>query len=420
MHSKEIGRIGIFEYEWSMYGFTREFIVKLADAGYFIDIFQKDPDFNRDFAYAEQFTKYNNIRYFNLKTPNTLRRKIGRRLKKLFALCSCNNSLNARRFIDSEILQRSTALVTKSNYLCFIGIEKKGLLWAGILSQMFKCPLIYYSLELYIEDHPRLAAELATKEFSDLRRLEKRYHQLCVATIIQHETRAKALQQFNEIGPAKWFYLPISARGSIVKEKSAYFLHKYNISEGKKLLLYFGVIQDERYSTALVKIAGNLMDDVILALHGFGNITYLDYLQSITSADRVIFSFDMVGEEHIVDVISSATIGLALYENTNSNDRLAAFSSAKVAYYMQCGVPVIAFRSESFIELMNAHKCGELIDSIEEIPEKVERILLNYSCYRDQAFMAFKQFYDFDKNFGMFIVAFSDFMKREVKTTLEA
>ncbi len=93
----------------------------------------------------------------------------------------------------------------------------------------------------------------------------------------------------------------------------------------------------------MVRIASRLKDDIMLVLHGFGEQTYLAHLQSITNIDRVIFSFDLVAEEEILNVISSVTIGMALYENTNSNDRLAAFSSVKVAYYMQCGFPGIAF-----------------------------------------------------------------------------
>jgi glycosyltransferase involved in cell wall biosynthesis len=94
----------------------------------------------------------------------------------------------------------------------------------------------------------------------------------------------------------------------------------------------------------------------------------------------------------------------------NSNDRLVAFSSVKVAYYLQCGDPIIAFDSESFRELMNAYKCGELINSIDEIPQKIEKILNDYDSYREQAFMAFREFYDFDKNFRKFKVNFENFI----------
>lgn len=418
MDPRKANRIGIFQYDWPMYGFIKEFVIKLAQAGYFVDVFQKDPDVIIDFANLEQFAQYDNVRYFNFKTSSTLRCKIVRRFQRLLARFSTNYARNPRRYIDSNILRRATTLVMESKYQCLIGIEKKGLLWAGILSQILGCPLLYYSLELYIEDHPRLAAALATKEYSYLRQLEKRYHQLCDATIIQHELRAKALQQFNEIRPTKWIYMPISVKGDIVEKKSRYFHRNYNISEAKRVLLYFGLIQDERYSAALVRIASHLKNDIVLVLHGYGDKTYVADLKSIAPVDRVIFSIDMVDEERIMDVISSATIGLALYENTNSNDRLAAFSSVKVAYYMQCGVPVIAFDSESFSELMNAYKCGEIINSIEEIPEAVERILKDYSNYRTQAFMAFERFYRFDKNFETFTAAFADFMIKESRADL--
>ncbi|MBN1569582.1 MAG: glycosyltransferase [Acidobacteria bacterium] len=411
---RNAGRIGIFQYDWSLYAFIKEFVIKLAEAGYLVDVFQKDPDIKLDFANAEHFKQYNNIRYLKFVTPNTMRRKIMRRMARVLSRFSSRYARSPKRFIDSDILRQSIILIREAKYQCLIGIEKKGLLWAGVLSQMFKYPLLYYSLELYIEDHPRLASAMASDGYLYLRQHEKRYHKLCNATIIQHELRARALQHFNEIGPSKWIYLPISVRGNIIEGKSTLFHRKYHIPGDKKLLLYFGLIQDERYSTALVRIANRLKDDIMLIMHGYGDKTYLTKIQEIASENRVIFSCDMVEEGRIIEVISSATIGLALYENTNSNDRLAAFSSVKVAYYMQCGVPVIAFNSESFVELMNSYKCGELINSIEEIPEKVEIILKDYSSYRKQAFMAFRQFYDFDRNFGSFMRAFMDCMKNEL------
>ena len=82
---------------------------------------------------------------------------------------------------------------------------------------------------------------------------------------------------------------------------------------------------------------------------------------------------------------------------------------------MQCGVPIIALDSESFRELMDAYKCGELINSIGEIPQKIEKILNNYGSYREQAFKAFKQFYDFDENFKKFILDFENFTKTEYR-----
>ncbi len=413
MRGEEERRIGIFEYDWSMYSFIKDFVVKLADVGYFVDVFQKNPSVSFDFANAEQFKQRSNVRYFSFNASNTLARKIVRRLRGLWSRLCWAPMLNLYDIIDRDILFRSKQIVNTSRYECFIGVEKKGLIWAAALLPRPRCPLIYYSLELYLEDHPGLAADLATKEYSYLREMEKKYHQLCGATIIQDRLRATALAKYNEIESTTWLYLPISVRGDIVERKSSYFYKKYHACEMKKLLLYFGLIQDERFSADLVRIASRLKDDMLLVLHGYGDPAYLAHLQSVADINRVIFSLDLVEEEHILDVISSATIGLALYENTNSNDRLAAFSSVKVAYYMQCGVPVIAFDSESFRELMNAFRCGELITSIEEVPQAVEKILNDYARYREQAFMAFGQFYDFDANFEKCIHDFGSFIKNE-------
>ena len=401
------GRIGIFEYDWSMYSFIKDLVIKLAEAGYVVDIFQKNPDVNLDFTNVEQLKYYSNIRYFNFKTSNTLTRKIINKIKWLLGSLNLAYKQNPKNIIEREVLLRSKKIINELKYQCFIGIEKKGLIWAGILSQMYKCPLIYYSLELYLEDHP------GVKGYYYLRNAEKKYHRLCGATIIQDRLRAKALLKYNDIGSTNLIYLPISMSGDFVEKKSTFLEKKYKISEAKKLLLYYGLIQDERFSADLVRIANCLRDDTLLVLHGYGNQAYLAYLQSIADIDRVVFSFDFVPEEQIIDVISSAAIGLALYEDTNSNDRLSAFSSVKVAYYMQCGVPVIAFNSESFRELMNSYKCGELINSIDEIPQKVEKILNDYESYKEQAFMAFRRFYDFDENFRKFKLAFDDFIKNE-------
>jgi hypothetical protein len=69
-----------------------------------------------------------------------------------------------------------------------------------------------------------------------------------------------------------------------------------------------------------------------------------------------------------------------------------------VAYYAQCGVPMIAFDTESFRELARSHQCVELINTINEIPDKVRRILENYDSYRQQSYSAYQSFYNLDEN----------------------
>ena len=397
-------RIGIFEYDSSMYSFIKDYAIKLVEAGYSIDIFFKDWDIRPDFAKTSEFKLYENIRFFDFTTRPTgsqiIRRRIKRLLNKMAIYFSVKLKDKPEDIIDHNILNKSKEIISQSQYLCFIGIEKKGLIWAGVLSEIYKCPFIYYSLELYTEDNPVIY------RVYHLREAEKRYHQLSIATIIQDGPRANILLKSNGVEHTNVLYFPVSVRGNIIQGKSKFLQNKFNIGDDKKILLYFGSIEKTRFVTQIVKMAGDLDDDVILVVHGCGPKKYLDYLQSIADKNKVIFSLDFVAEDEIENLISSAHIGIALYKTTNSNDRLVAFSSSKMAYYTQCGVPVIAFDTESFRELVNSYECVELINTVGEIPQKVHKILENYVTYKDQAHAAYKRFYNLDENFSKLISKF--------------
>lgn len=407
-------RIGIFEYDWALYSFIKDFAIKLAEVGYLVDIFQKDPGLNQNFADVEQLNHLTKIRLINFSIKESPTSELIRKFRKLVGRVDKDFYLNPKNQLDRNILRKSRKIFDESRYDCLIGIEKKGLVWAGLLAQEKQLPLIYYSLELYLEDHPGLATLFKSREFSSLRKLEKKYHQFSDATIIQDKLRAEALLRYNEVKSTKLLYLPISTRGAATMAKSDFLVRNLNIDPSKKILLYYGLIQDDRFSSAMVKIAAELPEDIILVMHGYGELEHLSFLQSIAVKKKVSFSLKLVSEEEIKNVISSANIGLALYQNNNSNDRLAAFSSVKVAYYMQCGVPLIAFRSESFSELMNNYQCGEMIDSVDEIPHKAETILKNYDHYREQAILAYHRYYDLEHNTRIFLAEFKNFIDQPV------
>jgi hypothetical protein len=119
-----------------------------------------------------------------------------------------------KRDISLKVLRKSSQVIGQNryNYKCFIGIEKKGLIWAGLLNREYKyhIPYLYYSLELYIEDHP---IRFTDKFFPRLRKLEKRFHREAAATIIQDSMRAKVLFESNHIEKQPVILVPVSLRG---------------------------------------------------------------------------------------------------------------------------------------------------------------------------------------------------------------
>lgn len=225
------------------------------------------------------------------------------------------------------------------------------------------------------------------------------FHQRSRATIIQDELRCAVLLQSNGV-PADRpvIYFPICVRGDI-HHKSIFLHEKFDIDGEKKIILYFGSMFGRRYLEQLVGMADNFIDNTVLVVMGHGTDSYREHLQSIAKSGKVIASNNFVPEKEIIDVVSSAHIGVALFDITYANDRLIAFSSHKIAYYLQCGVPIIVMNTKSSQKLMRNFKCGELIDSVDEIPQKVQMILADYSQYRDQAYLAFKTYFSFDRSF---------------------
>ena len=155
-------RIAIFQYEWPILSYTINLAMKLAESGYLVDYFTKDCSLN--FADYNQLKENKNVFMYVYSTNK--KQKIGNIIISLIPLVNrkCN-------IISHNILSRSVDVIKNNTYKCFIGIEKKGMIWAGKVAEIHHVPYIYYSLELYIEDIPVFQND---KKFVDLRKEEKK------------------------------------------------------------------------------------------------------------------------------------------------------------------------------------------------------------------------------------------------------
>jgi hypothetical protein len=286
----------------------------------------------------------------------------------------------------------------RGEYAYFIGVEKRGLILAGALAELVGVRCIYHSLELYVEDH------FFYREWNlaELRVPEKRYHGKAVATIIQDRQRAEILYKHNGIAPetATTLYLPIAVSGPRNETPRRYFHNKFHLDASKKVLLYFGVITESRFCLRLAEISRELPDDMVLVFHGYFSNTPERKTFASHANPKMFFSEELVDSDTIPELIASATIGLVFYRNDYSNDRLTAFSSEKLALFMQSGIPIITFQNESYGALYSQFKCGEEIDDFSKLVVKARLIADNYGAYRKNAFLAYDAHYRFENNFA--------------------
>ncbi len=129
---------------------------------------------------------------------------------------------------------------------------------------------------------------------------------------------------------------------------------------------------------------------MVLVIHGPGDFSHIAKSNKIKISNKLLDYKDL----HLI--ISSATIGLAFYDNSWPNTRLTAFSSEKIARYLQAGVPFIAFKNESYISLKNEFDCCELINNVKELNNAIDKIVNNYDSYKDNCYKAYLKYYNIE------------------------
>jgi glycosyltransferase involved in cell wall biosynthesis len=300
-----------------------------------------------------------------------------------------------RRFIPICAVNSIVKMSEQNPYVALIGVEKGGLAWAGMVAKKTKAPLVYYSLELYTSDHPWIVASDRMKK---LKALEENYHCQCDLTIIQDEHRGRVLLSDNRVqSPMSMAYLPVSISGSTIIERSNWLHNELGLSTDKVVILSYGMMTKQRRCVDLARVAQSFPENWCLVFHGYGAPELREEIQRVDTKNRVCFSLNLVPSEQRQEVVSSAKIGLAIYDSNPINDRLTGLSSEKIAMYFQCGLPLIAFRHPSY-EHIEADQSGVLVDRLEDIPAAIEHILIDYDSYVERAFTSYKKHYCFEEN----------------------
>ncbi len=382
-------RLAIFQCDWPLQVHTTQLAKMFSDSGYAVDLYLC----NCDSKYVDLSDLVDGCDVNVINVSVSLPQKI---FNKILGLSGTKLYSFYRALVPSSIIHKAKQHLSDNLYQYFIGVEKKGLLWAGALSEKMSVPLIYYSLELYLEDHPAIVGDIF---FPRLRKAEKKYQAKAKATIIQDPLRAEELGRANNIEQMDWLYFPVSVSGPARHVRSGYFHEKFALASGKKILLYFGILGPSRSSEDLAKFSHDMSDEYVMILHGRGLDVDTDDLQNYIDDERFVLSPKMVSAGEIDALVASAHVGLALYPVGCANDELTAFASEKVALYCRAGIPFVAFDNRSYRRLFKEYECGALISSIDELGEAIAMIEKNYDRYSHNTLLAFDAFYNFQNNF---------------------
>ena len=401
--------IAIFQVDHPLQVHTLNCAILLAKEGYAIDLF-----LHRTPMYAdlELLSSYPEIRVhllsheekiqcfqeeahsFNWRTYYHAARLW---LKKfLFPIYAALKITRDLFFLRILLPRKAFRKMRNKQYACFIGIEKQGLIWAGLLAGRTRTPYLYYSLELYTWEHPYIQQSFMMKI---VKLLEKTFHQRSCATIVQDAMRGGILLADNKVEQTRLLYVPVSLMKPIYTKHSTFFQEKFDLHEEQFIILQFGHISEDRFTLELTEIAQDFPENWRLLLHGCcGFQSVVAKIQARNNRQRVILSLDRLPDSMLQPMAASAKAGLVLYPPEPINDRLTSRSSEKLALYLQCGVPVVAFNYPGY-ELLEEYGCGVLIRELHELPQAIERIQADHEAFSRNAYRCFMDHYELSRNF---------------------
>lgn len=368
--------IGLFQIDFPLQSYTLDFVHICCELGHSVTVYTTQRSFTG--YVAPQLFPQGSLVILDHSLPAIVIDKVWRFLGQYTGNCISTISPLLRYNATLEVRTRCHDL--------FIGVEKLGLIIAGWVAREISKPVIYYSLELYIEGHP------AEQNFSSLWREERYYHQLTAATLIQDCMRADVLFKANGLpSTARRLFLPVGVRSTQLKRKQVFLQSRLGIPYSVRIILYLGVISSNRNCQQIIDRADYLPSGYAIVFHG-----PLSNDPIRVETDNVFLSTDLLSTHELEAVVASADIGIAIYDNDVLNDRLTAFSSQKIAMYLRAGVPFVAAHNESYARLLSEFACGELIEEFAELPAAVHRILENYEAYSAAAHNAFRMHYCLD------------------------
>lgn len=300
---------------------------------------------------------------------------------KLLAAAFTARLITKRNVITPHKIRESLkVLATRPPFDLVIAIDAPALFLAHQLFRSELHRVMEYSLEISDESHRDFQTSRTERH---LRLFERSVLPKLGALIIQDRFRAQVLlRRVAGAGRVRVIHFPVAISGSGRLKARA--------SEAVKVI-FFGGLWSAEFLGELQRIADRLLPGQMMLIRGGRGAVRAPVGGSKADLSTAPIPFDKVN-----DVIAAADIGIALYPSHEANSRCSAFASEKVARYLQCGLPFIAFHHEDYAFLREQTGCCELVSSYDEVPTAVSVIADHYERYARGAANAFARFYDHD------------------------
>jgi len=279
-----------------------------------------------------------------------------------------------------------------------IGVDPEGIIWANEMRYRYvpNAALDYFSFEIFWKH----AYPNKEKEISACKGLRN--------IIVQDTLREKFLRQESKIDEnVKTFYIPVALPD--IREKLNYnkivdIRKKYNISDNKKLIVFFGTFAAWSGGEIVYDIIKNnkLPDNFALVIHSRYTFNPSDDLQNrmlqlANEKANLFISTDYIDSfNQTIDYLRQFDLGLVFYVSgansmyTGENIYHIGFASGKFSQYMKAGLPTITINLPTYMDLNKEYNFGYTVNGADEI-EDVLNTVIDYKLLSQNALRLFKE-----------------------------
>lgn len=293
----------------------------------------------------------------------------------------------ASKFEKAEFWYRIN-FVKEFKYHAVFGTPFNGIFLAEKISKKFNIPFIYLADEIFNMSLDRHVFP----NYAELKKHDREANKNASATIALGKERFEYQTKINNL-PAdhKYFVIPNAPAGRSEQLKSHYFRDIFNIDDDKPILLFIGSL-NWTLAKKLYDVSVTCTDKpyhLIFHARSLG--------QMGTEAHPFIkISTDPVGSNMLNYIVSSADIGLVLYDNESVAEKENALTGGKIGTYLKNNLPIIAGNATELKQL-EEKGVASFISSISAIDNAVKKIMAEKSVYKKNIEKVYAAEYDYSK-----------------------
>ncbi len=244
-------------------------------------------------------------------------------------------------------------------YDLVIGVDRQGLIEAGLLFRMTGTPFVFFSFEILFESETSAA----------FKSLERTSAQFARQWFVQDEVRAMHLQRENDLDPATRTILPLASSGPGVTG-SGRLRDRLGVPFEKKVAIVMGSLSAWSMTREIISSVVTWPDEWVLVVHE-------RYGQTTNTLEALGLGVDVIPEgkvflsshaasmvDEMGEILAGISTGFAFYRPdyssiyTGRNLEYLGLASGKISTFMRYGVPTIMNEIGLYADLAREHGFG--------------------------------------------------------------